>query len=258
MKTNTLSPPYIFGAKVSGQLHRKNGIPCQDAFSSEIIQPSHIVIAVADGLGTAPLSDLGARCAVEAAVTTVSSLMAEDENDARFLLRSGFAAARRDLFKNAAREIRPIKDLACTLILVLATRDTVSVAHIGDGAVVVKTPGTIQIVSEPENYEYSNIVVPVSSNGWEEALRLNTSAGPVDCVAVFTDGVQNAALQKINLSYQPFEAFFNPLFSYAMQINDCMKAEEEISELLMSSKIGDSSSDDKTLVISVLGEMSPK
>jgi hypothetical protein len=255
MKDIALRLPYIFGAKVSGQAHRKNGMPCQDAFSFEIVQPSHVIIAVADGLGSAPLSDIGARCAVEAAVMTVSSLMAENENNASGLLKSGFAAARNNLYKNAAQEIRQVKDLACTLILVLATRETVSVAHIGDGAVVVKTPGIIQIISEPENYEYSNVVVPLSSKGWEEALRFNTFAGPVDCIAVFTDGIQNAALQKINSSYHPFEAFFSPLFSYAMQVDDCEKADDEISELLISPKIEDSSSDDKTLVVSVLGEM---
>ena len=84
------------------------------------------------------------------------------------------------------------------------------------------------------------------------ALRIRSSAGPVECIAVFTDGLQNAALQKANNVYKPFEAFFNPLFSYAMKIEDEDTAATDIRELLMSEKVRGSSDDDMTLVISVL------
>jgi hypothetical protein len=66
------------------------------------------------------------------------------------------------------------------------------------------------------------------------------------------NGLQNAALKKVNTTYQPFDAFFNPLFSYSLKIEDTDTAGNDIREFLMSEKVRGSSDDDMTLVISVL------
>lgn len=248
----TLSPPYIFGTKITGRGHRVKGIPCQDAYASELFFPSHLVIAIADGLGSAPRSDLGAHCAVESAVNAVTCLMAKGLTDSNLLLHEGIVNARKALFEKAALEICPVRELACTILLIIASKDGIAVAHIGDGAVVIKGSGIVRILSEPQNSEYVNVVVPLTSEDWEEALRIYSSIEPIECIAAFTDGLQNAALLKVNTAYKPFEAFFNPLFSYAIKIEDVNTAENDIKELLMSEKVQGSSNDDMTLVISVL------
>ncbi len=56
----------------------------------------------------------------------------------------------------------------------------------------------------------------------------------------------------MNAGYKPFDGFFNPLFSYAIKVDDVAIAETDISDLLMSEKVRGSSDDDMTLVISVL------
>jgi hypothetical protein len=248
----TLSPPYVFGTKITGRGHRIKGVPCQDAYASELVIPSQIVIAIADGLGSAPRSNLGAHCAVESAVNAVTSLMAEGLTDSNLLLREGIVNARKALFEKAALEICPVRELACTMLLIIASIDRIAVAHIGDGAVVIKGSGIVRILSEPHNSEYVNVVVPLTSDDWEEALRIYSSIEPIECIAAFTDGLQNAALLKVNNTYKPFEAFFNPLFSYAMKIEDIDAAENDIKDLLISEKVQGSSDDDMTLVISVL------
>jgi len=250
--TQTLSPPYIFGTRITGRGHQRRGTPCQDAYSYDVFLPSHIITAVADGLGSASLSDLGAQCAVESAVASVTSLMARGVTDSNLLLYEGIVKARKTLFEKAALEFCNIRELACTIMLIIASGDRISVAHIGDGAVVIKGSGYVRILSEPENTEYVNVVVPLTSNDWKDALRIQSSAGPVECFAVFTDGLQNAALKRENAVYKPFEAFFNPLFSYAMNIEDETAAATDIRDLLMSEKVRGSSDDDMTLVISVL------
>ena len=248
----TLSPPYIFGAKIPGRGHQIKAIPCQDAYYSEFFQSSHVIIAIADGLGSAPRSDLGAQCVVESAVNAVTTLMAEGQTDNRHLLRAGIVNARNDLFKKAAIEICHVRELACTILLIIASQDGIAVAHIGDGAIVIKGSGFVKIISEPENSEYANVVVPLTSDEWEKALRIHESEEPIECIAAFTDGLQNAALKKVNTTYQPFEAFFNPLFSYSLEIDDTDTAGNDIREFLMSEKVRGSSDDDMTLVISVL------
>jgi hypothetical protein len=248
----TLSPPYVFGTKISGRGHRIKGIPCQDAYASELFYPSHLVIAIADGLGSAPRSDLGAQCAVKSAVNAVTCLMTQGQTDSHLLLHEGIVNAREALFEKAALEICQVRDLACTMLLIIASRDSIAVAHIGDGAVVIKGSEIVRILSEPQNAEYVNVVVPLTSDDWEKALRIYSSIEPIECIAAFTDGLQNAALQKVNTAYKPFDAFFNPLFSYAIKIEDVDAAETDIKELLMSEKVQGSSDDDMTLVISVL------
>jgi L-aminopeptidase/D-esterase-like protein len=247
-----LLPPYVFGAKTAGRGHQIKKIPCQDAFYSDFYQSSHVIIAVADGLGSASRSDLGAQIAVESAVNAVTSLMAQGETDNRQLLYDGIRQARNDLFKRAAEEICQVRELASTILLIIASRDGIAVAHIGDGAIVIKGSGFVRVISPPENSEYANVVVPLTSDEWEKALRVYESAEPIECVAAFTDGLQNAALKKVNSVYEPFVAFFNPVFSYALKIEDTDTAGRDLSELLISPKVRDSSDDDKTLVIAVL------
>lgn len=252
--SNTLSPPYIFGARIQGRGHQIKGIPCQDAYCSDFFLHSHVIIAIADGLGSAPRSDLGAQIVVESAVNAVTNLMAEGQTKSRLLLHAGIVNARNDLFKTAAMEICQVHELASTILLIIASKDSIAVAHIGDGAIVVKGSDFVKIISEPENYEYANVVVPITSDEWENALRIYESAEPIECIAAFSDGLQNAALKNVNASYQPFEAFFNPLFSYSLQIKDSDTAGNDIKDFLMSEKVRGSSDDDMTLVISVLNK----
>jgi hypothetical protein len=251
-----LLPPYVFGAKTAGRGHQIKKIPCQDAFYSDFYQSSHVVIAIADGLGSASRSDLGAQIAVESAVNTVTSRMALGQTDYHQLLYDGILHARNDLLKRAAEEICHVRDLASTILLIIASRDGIAVAHIGDGAIVIKGSGFVRLISPPENSEYANVVVPLTSQDWEKSLRIYESAEPIECVAAFTDGLQNAALKKVNSVYEPFVAFFNPVFSYALKIEDIDTAGTDIEELLISPKVRDSSDDDKTLVISVLNTTS--
>ena len=64
MESETPAAVCIFGSSVRGPMHYENGLPCQDASAFDIIHPHSVVIAVADGLGSAARSDVGAEAAV--------------------------------------------------------------------------------------------------------------------------------------------------------------------------------------------------
>jgi hypothetical protein len=147
-----------------------------------------------------------------------------------------------------------LRELACTIIVVLTYEDTIAVAHVGDGAVVAKTNDGLKLISEPEESEYVNEVVPLTSMEWEKSLRISAKVSGVEGVAVFTDGCQRAALLRTQNGLQPYDRFFEPLFAYAQELDNLIYGEQDIRDLLASQKMSENSEDDKTLVISVLRE----
>ena len=255
METSTYS---IFGTSVIGPLHIQLGIPCQDACAYEILPFDWGIIAVADGLGSASKSDIGAKIAVEAAVKAGKEFITKKKNDEIIydeILREAVFSARKSLETKANEEQCNLRDLACTIIIVVNYKDTISVAHIGDGAVVAKTKDNLKLISGPGESEYVNEVVPLTSKEWEKSLRISPIISNIECVAVFTDGCQRAALLRTQNDVLPYDQFFRPLFSYAQEeLDDLSQGEEDIRNLLASHKMCDNSEDDKTLVISVLNK----
>ena len=76
--------------------------------------------AVADGAGSAPLSEIGARTAAETAVQSASSAITSlpefEEQQGRKLLSYAFEAARASVEEAAAAQNRPAAELAWSLI----------------------------------------------------------------------------------------------------------------------------------------------
>lgn len=70
MGTNPLTWQ-IAAASVCGISHQRQGLPCQDAHAWEVLPSGTIVIAVADGAGSAMHSDRGSLIAVQAAIASL-------------------------------------------------------------------------------------------------------------------------------------------------------------------------------------------
>ena len=246
----------IIGASVIGPLHLKSVTPCQDAFAYETLPSGTGIIAIADGLGSASLSDFGAREAVNMAVKTVRHLISDNssgEQSLQAIAKEAVFSARKVLEEKSIEYQCKMRDLACTLIVVVIYNDTISVAHIGDGAVVAKVNDTLKLISGPGNSEYANEVTPLTGKEWENYLRVIQPVSGVSGVMAFTDGMQRAALKKTPPEgVIPFDRFCEPLFSYANEVADLREAEKDIKALLSSKKICDNSEDDKTLVIAVI------
>ena len=251
----------IVGASATGRLHVINAMPCQDAFSYEVLPSGIGVIAIADGLGSAILSEFGARNAVDTLVSTVSRIIPNRFNHEMHLediAKEAFMSAREVLEKKSTELKCKLKDLACTLIGVVIHRDTVAVVHIGDGAVIARTDNGLRIISGPGESEYANEVSPLTGKDWEKSLRVTPTISGISVIMAFTDGLQRAALKKRPDGLIPFEGFCDPLFSYAKEMEDVKEAEHDIKDLLSSKKVCDNSEDDKTLVIAALNVANSK
>lgn len=81
-----------------GVSHERMGMPCQDAQDYRVLPDGTLLVALADGAGSAAFSDQGARCAVKAALARLGDLLQNgrpgDNETWRRLLEDVFGAAR--------------------------------------------------------------------------------------------------------------------------------------------------------------------
>ncbi|MBP2132489.1 hypothetical protein J2128_000410 [Methanomicrobium sp. W14] len=258
----------ISGAKTTGASHIKKGLSCQDAWTSEIPREDSAAIAVADGLGSARYSEKGAEIAVRTATESIKKhfMTVYDENITSAditsnvsIIEEAFLSSVSAIEKYSIENKVPKKELACTLIVILVYKKSVSIGQVGDGGVVGQSySGKIKLLSEPAESEYINEVTPVTSDKWRESLRISQNIPDIKNIAAFTDGCQRAVLIKENDFYKPYVPFFRPFFEYAEKSHDKKELSDDIGEFLLSGKINEVSDDDKTLVAISLGNNQKK
>lgn len=228
-------------------MHLHLGIGCQDRIACRI-SDGVVAIAVADGLGSAELSDEGAAIAVKEAMRASSEQISFHQVSAEMI-----RAARGALEAEAMSRTVEMSDLACTLIAAVAVGDRLSVAHVGDGAVVAETVEGLVFGSPPGLSEYANEVDHLAGDSWEENLRVNQDVLGVTAFAVFSDGCQRAALSRSGDIFLPHSGFFEPLFEWARSAEDFVSSSEELRRVLTGVKLSEHSEDDKTLALAVIG-----
>lgn len=95
----------VTGTAVRGISHERLGMPCQDAQAFRVLPGGTLIVALADGAGSAPLSDQGAQRAVEAALEwlekNLEPALSRDDAGWQSLLREAFRAARESVLELA-------------------------------------------------------------------------------------------------------------------------------------------------------------
>ena len=246
---------HVAGVSVRGVSHIKRGQPCQDSHICRELPGGALVMAAADGAGSAILSQLGSARAAIAAVEWVSELMRDTwpttELEWRSLLTAALETAH-DAVLNAAkkRQVTP-RELATTLILAIATPGSVTAAQVGDGAAIARCQDDSLIaVTAPQSGEYINETVFFTSPSYLEHAQFGYWEGPVTGLSVLSDGLQLLALNMP--SGTPFPAFFTPLFQYLDATEDMRQAEQQLRNFLGSPRIQQRADDDLTLVLGTL------
>ena len=253
----------VAGASERGAGHERSGAPCQDAHGYEVAEGNYLIAAVADGAGTAPLGDIGADAAVRAAVAASRAALAHarpsfaDGDAWRRLLGDIVAAARRAVEDEAARRAQEARDLATTLILLVAGDDGVAAAHVGDGATVVAdADDRLLALTVPRHGEYVNEVVFLTAPDALAAAQFSVwhpaegQGGRLAHVALFSDGLQDVALNlRDNAPYPPF---FAPIFRFVSEEKDASRARADLADFLSGPRLRARTDDDVTLVIGSL------
>ena len=237
----------IIGASVQGTSHRVAGRGCDDAFAFKADTAGCVAVAVADGAGSAEHSAAGARYAVESAVEFALAALAHSEvtpSALHDLLQSTFAHTADRLREIATFGGPTARELACTLLVVVAGPDFVGAAQIGDGAVVVNFEGEIEGLTAPQRYEYLNQTTFLTGDDYLGDLTIACASQRVSQFAMVTDGLQGIAFDLAN--DQPFQPFFRTLFTFAERRS---ATDLEVAQFLNSDRVNAATDDDKTLVL---------
>lgn len=254
MKLNPTQNWQTIAASMTGTSHQKKGQPCQDAHHYSLLPEGILVAAVADGAGSAALGEVGAEIAVKTAVQTIEKqiVQAIPKNDDSWKLLLIEALQAGQLAIKAESTVRQVsvKDLATTLILVVATPELVAVAQVGDGAAVVSQEGNVLALTKPQSGEYINETTFLSSPKVVEKAQYTVWHGKPDQLAIFSDGLQMLALNMPEGT--PHSPFFSPLFHFIVETVEESQATEQLREFLGSPRLLEKTDDDITLLLARL------
>lgn len=253
-----MSAPWIVvAASAQGTSHLQTQTPCQDAHAYRTFGENGLLIAVADGAGSAARAEHGARAAVDSALTALAHTLAErmptDEAEWRAALQHAFADARAALEQLAESESMPLRAFATTLTCAVLCADWLAVGQIGDGALVARLPdGTLLTPIAPQRGEYANEAYFLTMPEFAPFVAYWVQPCAPIGAAVMSDGLLRLALQMPN--YQPHPPFFAPLWQFAANAQDAARAHLELLAFLNSERVCARTDDDKTLVLAVRSE----
>lgn len=172
--------------------------------------PDELLIVIADGAGSAAAGGQGAQGAVDAIRSLAHAAEAAWTSPEDFLTH--LACGAHEAVENlAAHAGRPIEHFATTLILALLTTERLTVAQVGDGAVVVETQaGELVVVSCSQKNGPTNVTDFITDAAWRESLQLCVFPYSVRSLAAFSDGIELQVL--CHQTKRPHAGFFEPLF----------------------------------------------
>jgi hypothetical protein len=240
----------VVGASVRGVSHSRAGLPCQDRYAfDQVAGTGTLIIAVADGAGSASHSDRGAQVAVQEATSFVRELHKDGEDFTRDAALAVLDASRSKLFASADTLGLHQSQLACTLLVALITDSGAAFVQVGDGGWVINMGGTSFAATWPPTGRYANETSFLTSANWSRAFQFERFLGPIECVAGFTDGLQSVALH--HASRTAHNPFFAPLFSTVRESPDPATLGKALEEYLCLPELNRRIDDDRTLVLAV-------
>lgn len=261
---------HIIGASVTGTSHLTISHGCDDAHGYRLLEHDILLLAVADGAGTAVRSATGAATAVRVALETAAQLLTQQsepqahnqwQNILTFILHtthnalallvdeSGSTPSTDDVKDDPSDSTSSVlRDYATTLLTAIVTKHWVAIVQVGDGAAVIQRPdGSFTSLTPRHSKEYINETDFITDTHYlDEAEYTILPRAGTQGIALLTDGLQMVAMKfPENTPYQPF---FVPMFKFAASPE---ATEEALQHFLASERISERTDDDKTLVLAV-------
>ncbi|MGB3652568.1 MAG: PP2C family serine/threonine-protein phosphatase [Rivularia sp. (in: cyanobacteria)] len=245
-----------------GTSHQKQGLPCQD-FADFRTFDNVIIGAVADGAGSAKYSDIGAKLAVEAVLeyfTEFSQRLQKrkcweqsfsqplSEKTAKKRFKNALKKVNTALQKQADEKDYSVNDLACTLLVFVATPDWIAAMQIGDGFIVVRSQDSeYQMLFQPDKGEFANETTFVTSTNALDDMQIKVFSEKPEFICASTDGLEKVAIRFSD--WKPFPPFFKPLEEYLQETQKPEEEDEYISNFLNLEQLNARTDDDKTLLL---------
>jgi hypothetical protein len=240
----------VIAARRTGESHARRGEGGQDALALRQ-RRGVLVAALADGAGSAARGGAGAALAVRHVAASACRWLADNplERLADDTMTAWIMAARARVARAADDGGLIPRDLATTLIFGLSDGRETRIAHIGDGAAVIRDcTGLWKALSWPAGGDYAGSTYFLTDD--EPALRLARHAGPVTALALFTDG-----LERLVLDFAA-EAPHGPFFDRVARPLDALTApgrdaalSKALGAWLGSAGVAARTDDDRTLLL---------
>ncbi|MGL6343107.1 MAG: PP2C family serine/threonine-protein phosphatase, partial [Waterburya sp.] len=152
------------------------------------------------------------------------------------------------LKEQAEKENYSIEDLACTLLIVIATPDGLAAMQIGDGFITVRySEALLQLLFPPDKGEYINETTFVTSANALTEMQVVIQPKQPEFICASTDGLERLAIQISD--WTPFAPFFNPLEQYLRETDNLKESDEYLMSFLNSERLNARTDDDKTLFL---------
>ena len=185
---------------VVGLSHRRlePPLPCQDAFCISI--KPRVSLLVADGAGSAAVSEIGANAVVNACQRLLYTLddqtseLLDHENEPDFIVSKRFALR---LVKHAMGTLediskqyrRDIKDFRCTLLMLIMGKERLLWVKVGDGALVIEEKGELRTLGEAGKGEFANQTTFIDDKLTPDAVQFGIiSSVYVSGLSAMSDG----------------------------------------------------------------------
>ncbi|MEH2064198.1 MAG: PP2C family serine/threonine-protein phosphatase [Nostoc sp.] len=241
-----------------GTGHQKQEIGCQDYGNYYRIFDDVIVGAVADGAGSAKHSDVGAKLAVETVLKCFADINEYPQKQAFSQPLSKEEAQKvfakivnqviTELQKQADEKDYSINDLACTLLVFLATPDCIAAMQIGDGFIVMRSQESeYQLLFQPDKGEFANETTFITSTNALKEMQVKVISEKQEFICASTDGLEKVAIRLSD--WKPFSPFFKPLEEYLHEPINPEDEDKYLMEFLNSERLNSRTDDDKTLLL---------
>jgi hypothetical protein len=248
----------VLAKSVQGSGHKRLETVCQDACLTSLFESGLesagaaqpvLVLAVADGAGSADHSDIGAQIACRVIHEAIAEHLQRPDwaPVSREQAIAWYECVRIELEREAESLSVPSRQLACTLLVAMISENAAAFCQIGDGAHVIRDQEVLRPVFWPQSGEYANTTNFVTSPRIERDLMFEWREERIDDVALFTDGLQALALNYA--TKQAHQPFFTPLLDALRNHPDPMELEGPMQAFLESKNLSERTDDDLTLIL---------
>lgn len=211
-----------------------------------------MLLACADGAGSALRSEIGSRLACDSVIESAESWLADGTPPAKLQdsdLEAWVLEAIHRIIDEAERQqLRP-RDLACTFLFAMISEHGAAFAQLGDGAIVVGVGEEYVPIFWPQGGEYANQTFFLTDTEALTRVQYDRWNGPIDEVALFTDGIQSLVLHYASQSAST--PIFARLFATLSQRppGEPDEGSFSLARFLDSPAVNQRTDDDKTLLL---------
>jgi serine/threonine protein phosphatase PrpC len=184
-----------FGASVCGLGHVRSGLPNQDAFALATHWHDGAVVAVSDGVGSCPHSDIGSAAACRAVLSSASKYCRSRRKSRKNKSAKLSKAIHQDWLRRLSG-LSPRDCSATCLFAVVPNNGAVLLGMLGDGlAAALKTTGEVITLSDDKTDSFSNLTSALSMEFFPAQWRfLFLPVRECRAVLLCTDGVADDIL----------------------------------------------------------------